>query len=163
MARDGNARVVVTAPRTLSTRGRAGILVAYAVVTFFSFPHPLGERVIDAGIWLSWLGPAFLVWGLWGLSPGRAALAAIAAGWLAHSLILHWFFVVTVTYGHAPVAIGILAPMAAALYPALLMGLFGLGWAAWTQRGGNSPFFAAALWTGVDFFLGLGVGCCARM
>ena len=98
---------------------------------------------------MSWLGPAFLVWGLWGLSPGRAALAAIAAGWVAHACILHWFFVVTVTYGHAPLAVGLLAPIGAAIYPALLMGIFGLGWGAWTRNGGSSPLFAAALWTAV--------------
>ncbi len=135
----------------LSTRGRVWILLAYVGVTFFSFPHPVGEGVLDAGGLVSWWGPALLVWGLWGLSPGRAALAAIAAGWVAHACILHWFFVVTVTYGHAPFVVGLLAPIGAALYPALLMGIFGLGWGAWTRNGGSSPFFAAALWTAVDY------------
>ena len=128
------------ASESLSARGRMGVLLAYGIVTFLSFPHALGEGVLDLGLVASWLGPALLVWGLWGLSPGRAALSAIVAGWLAHSLVLHWFFVVTVTYGHAPPWIGVLAPVGAALYPALLMGLFGLGWAIWIRGGGSSPF-----------------------
>ena len=94
-----------------SNRARVWVLFAYVAVTFLSFPHPVGEGVFDAGPFVSWLGPAFLVCGLWGLSPGRAAASAFAAGWLAHACILHWFFVVTVTYGHAPAVVGILAPI----------------------------------------------------
>ena len=42
----------------MSRHARAGLLASYAVVTFLSFPHPLGTRVIDAGVWLAWIGPA---------------------------------------------------------------------------------------------------------
>ena len=44
-----------------------------------------------------------------------------AAPWngLLSSAILYWIYVVTVTYGHAPVLVGVLAPVALAVYIAL--------------------------------------------
>jgi apolipoprotein N-acyltransferase len=141
-----------------SGRSRFGWIAAYAVTTLLSFPHLLGDRVIDFGWWVAWLGPAFLVAGLRGLSPWRALRHTFLAVWLAHSLILHWFYVVTVTYGHAPAAAGVLAPVGAALYPAAITCWFGFGWAWLRSRGSASVFVAALLWVALEHLRGFLLG-----
>jgi len=129
---------------------RLGWLGAYAAATFLSFPHPLGDRVLDLGLGAAWLGPALLLLGLDGLGPRRAARWGLLAGWLAHSAILHWIYVVTVVYGHAPVAAGLLAPILLASYIAAFTATFG-ALVAWLSRR-RIPWVASAplVWTGLD-------------
>ena len=137
---------------------RAVWLCAYALVTFLAFPHPVGDRVIDLGLVLAWLSPALLLLGLVQLSPGRAALLAFAASLAAHSAILHWAYVVTVVYGHAPPALGLLAPVGLALYIAASSGIFAGGW-AWLARAGlASPLAAALWWTALDHLRSFALG-----
>ncbi|HSJ95513.1 MAG TPA: hypothetical protein VLC53_00485, partial [Myxococcota bacterium] len=90
----------------MTPRARAGWLAGYAVLTFLSFPHPVGGIVLDLGSFVSWLGPACLLLGLRGLALGAAARAAFVAGLAAHAAVFHWIQVVTVTYGHAPALVG---------------------------------------------------------
>jgi apolipoprotein N-acyltransferase len=134
----------------VSRRQRLGLAAAYASVTFLSFPHPVGTSVLDLGLLLSWASPALLLLSLEGLSPWRAARVGFLAAWVAHTAILHWIYVVTVVYGHAPPLVGIGAPALLATYMGLAGGAFG-GGAAWlAARGVRSPFVLAALWTCVD-------------
>jgi apolipoprotein N-acyltransferase len=141
----------------LSPRARALWLGGYVLATFLSFPHPVAGRVLDLGIGVSWLGPALLLAGLRGLAPGAAARWAYAAGWVAHSAVIHWIYVVTVTYGHAPPPIGVVAPMALALYMAAFTGAFGAVWGWLGARGAAGVLAAALAWTALDharsFFL----------
>ena len=92
-------------------RVRALLLAGYVVVTFLSFPHPIGGRVLDLGLALVWLGPGLLLLGLRGLAPRRAAALGLVAGVAAHTAILHWIYVVTVVYGHAPAVAGFVASL----------------------------------------------------
>jgi apolipoprotein N-acyltransferase len=119
-------------------------------VTFLSFPHPVGARLIDLGIALAWLGPALLWLALDGLAPRRAAALGFWAGLVAHTAILHWIYVVTVVYGHAPVLAGLAAPVGLAAYIAGFTALFALGTALLARRGLASPPAAALLWTCLD-------------
>ncbi len=151
MARDSRDARSVTAAFVPQPGTRVALLVGYAVITFLSFPHPLAGSVIDLGLWLSWAAPAALLLGLQGLAPGRAARVAFLAGLLAFSGVLHWFYVVTVSYGHAPPWIGVLAVVGAALYPAVAVALFGGGIALFDRGRAPSPFFAAALWVSLDW------------
>jgi len=162
---------------------RALVLAGYAVATFLAFPQPLealgggsweglwrgpgdgvSQGVWDGGLLFAWLAPAALVVGLRGLPPGRAALLGFVAGLAAHAAVLHWIYVVTVTYGHAPPAVGVVAPLGLAAYVALFPAAFGAG-AAWLGSGGRGvgavgavsavsgvagPFVLAALWTALD-------------
>ncbi|HKJ24616.1 MAG TPA: apolipoprotein N-acyltransferase, partial [Myxococcota bacterium] len=129
---------------------RGAWLLAYAVVTFLSFPHPVAGRVLDLGLGVGWLGPPLLVLGVAGLSVRRAAGLGFAAGWLAHAAILHWIYHVTVIYGHAPVFVGFLAPAALALYLALFPAIFAAAFAALRLPPAVLPFAAAALWAVTD-------------
>jgi len=126
--------------------GRTVWLAAYAVATFLSFPHPVGGRVLDLGLVFGWLGPAFWLLGLRGLAPRRAAWAGLLASWVAHSAILHWIYVVTVVYGHAPIVVGWIAPMGLALYMASFGGLMAWAWAWLGRRGAATPIAFALLW-----------------
>ena len=139
-------------------RLRWGWIMAFAAVTLLSFPHLLAGRLLDLGWLVAWLGPACLIAGLRGLSPWRALRHTFLAVWLAHSLILHWFYVVTVTYGHAPAAVGVIAPIGAALYPALISCWFGFGWAWLRERGSASPFVGACLWVALEHLRGFLLG-----
>ncbi len=143
--------------RQVSGRARALWVLAYAGATFLAFPHPLADRVVDLGIAAAWLAPACLLWALQGLPPRRAALVGLAAGVAAHGAVLHWIYVVTVTYGHAAPAVGVIAPLLLALYVALFTAAFGAA-AGWLARVGLAgPFALAATWTALDhlrsFFL----------
>jgi apolipoprotein N-acyltransferase len=91
--------------------------------------------------------PALLLVALRGLSPARALRVGFVAGWLAHAALLHWAYVVTVTYGHAPVVVGLLAPFGMSLY--IVPFIAGFAWVAalLAQRGLANPFLLAAAWT----------------
>ncbi len=133
-----------------TARGRNLCLLGYAVATFLSFPHPVAGTVLDLGLVVSWLGPAFLVLGLAGRTPRAAARVGFLAGWAAHTAILHWIYHVTVIYGHAPVWAGWVAPALLATYMAAFTALFAAVW-AWRQPGPTSgPWIAALLWAVLD-------------
>lgn len=122
-------------------------LLAYVAATFFAFPQPLGDAfVLDLGLVLAPVAPALLLLALRGLTPGRAARVGFVAGWLAHAALLHWAYVVTVTYGHAPVLAGLLAPFGMALYIAPFIAGFAWVAALLAQRGLANPFALAAAW-----------------
>ena len=148
------ARRVTDDPgRHLPVSKRAAWLLGYAVLTFLSFPHPVGERVVDLGTPLAFLAPAAFWIGVRGLPPRRAALLGFLAGLAAHSLVLHWIYVVTVTYGHAWAPLGVVAVVTLAAYIALFGGLLGAASAALSPaaRGLAGPFVLAALWTAVEW------------
>jgi apolipoprotein N-acyltransferase len=134
----------------ISTKNRCWLLAGYALVTFFCFPHPLGDRVVDFGSVLAWFGPALLLLGLSGLSPRRAAKFAFVASLFAHAAVLHWFYVVTVTYGHAPAAAGVLAPFGVAAYIAASTAIFAATMAGFAKVGFDSAWTAALAWTALD-------------
>jgi apolipoprotein N-acyltransferase len=129
---------------------RAVLLACYAVATFLAFPHPVWGTVVDLGWAAAWLAPLFLILALSGVAPRRGLGLGFLAGLVAHSAVLHWIYVVTVTYGHAPLAVGLLAPVLLAAYIACFTALFGLGVAWLEPRGLASPFAVAALWTALD-------------
>jgi apolipoprotein N-acyltransferase len=123
------------------------LLGGYAVATFFSFPHPIAGHVVDLGLLLAWFGPALLLLGVDGLAPLRAMCLAFAAALVANAGIVHWAYVVTVTYGHAPAIAGVAGSIGLGSYVALFTALFA-GGAAWlARRRADSPFVLAALWT----------------
>ena len=113
-------------------------LVGYVLATFLAFPHPVAGGVLDLGVVCAWLSPALLLIGLDGLAPGRAARVGFVAGLAAHSAILHWIYVVTVVYGHAPAAVGVVAPVLLAAYVAAFSSGFGAGCAWLAARGAIS-------------------------
>jgi apolipoprotein N-acyltransferase len=123
-------------------------ILAYVAATFFAFPQPLGDSfVLDLGLVLAPAAPALLLVALRGLAPGRALRVGFVAGWLAHAALLHWAYVVTVTYGHAPIVVGLLAPFGMSLY--IVPFIAGFAWVAalLAQRGLANPFLLAAAWT----------------
>ena len=63
----------------------AAFLTAYGVVTFLSFPQPLGNGVLDLGMVLAWLSPALLIMAVDGLSPKQALKRVFLASWLTHA------------------------------------------------------------------------------
>jgi len=136
----------------VTTLTRALWCGAAALALFLSFPHPVAGRVIDLGWLLAWLAPALFVVALRDLLPRRAALWGFALGWVAYSAILHWIYVVTVTYGHAHPVIGVIAPIALASYIAAFVALFGLSQAWLAARGLASPWSAALAWAALDHF-----------
>ncbi len=134
----------------MTGRRRIGWLAAYVLASFFSFPHPIAGGVLDLGMFVGWLAPAFLWLGLEGLPARRAAGLGFLAGWAAHTAILHWIYVVTFHYGEAPFFVGLIAPAGLALYIAAFPALFG----AFAGRVPDHPLLrplgAAALWTALD-------------
>jgi apolipoprotein N-acyltransferase len=143
----------MTASSQPLSAGRLAWLAGYAGVTFLSFPHPIGGRVVDLGVPLAWAGPALLLLGLEGLSARRAAALALGASLVAHAAILHWIWVVTVVYGHAHPAVGVLGSLGLGAYIAVFTAAFAgvytrLARAGWGSP--SSPFVAAALWTALD-------------
>jgi apolipoprotein N-acyltransferase len=129
---------------------RLAWLAGYAGVTFLSFPHPIGERVLDLGVPLAWAGPALLLLGLEGLPARRAAALAFGASLVAHAAILHWLWIVTVVYGHAHPAVGVLGPLGLGSYIAAFTAAFAGLNKRLARAGWGSPFAAAALWTALD-------------
>jgi len=127
-------------------------VLAYVAATFFAFPQPLGEGcVLDLGLALAPAAPALLLVALRGLPPGRALRVGFVAGWLAHAALLHWAYVVTVTYGHAPVVVGLLAPFGMSLYVAPFIAGFAWVAALLAQRGLANPLVLAAAWTAFEW------------
>jgi len=145
-------------PPGVERRQRWVWLGAYAAATLLSFPHPVGGFVLDLGWLVAWLGPACLIMSLRGLSPLRALGHSFLAVWLTHGLVLHWFYVVTVTYGHAPALVGVIAPFGAALYIASISCWFGFAWAWLRTRGSASVFIAACLWVALEHLRGFLLG-----
>ncbi len=135
------------AERVADGRGRWGALAAYAAATFLAFPHPVGGRVVDLGLVFAWVSPFCLLVCIEGLPPGRALRRGFLAGLLAHAAILHWIYVVTVRYGHAPPLLGAVAPVGLAAYVAAFTAGFAASTAWLAARGLASPFAVAALWT----------------
>lgn len=129
---------------------RFGWPLAYAASTFLAFPHYVGGRVVDLGLIFAWLAPACLLLAITGRGPRAGARSAFFAAWLAQSAILHWIYVVTVTYGHAPAVVGIVAPVGLALYTAVFFAVFGAVYAWLERRGAASPLAVALLWTALD-------------
>jgi len=129
---------------------RLALLVCYAVATFLAFPQPLGDQVIDLGLVFGWLSPALLLAATSGLRVKRAALTGFGAGVLAHAAVLHWIYVTTVTYGHAPPVVGVITPVLLACYVALFSAGFAATAAATPVRGPLRPFVLAAAWVGFD-------------
>ena len=123
---------------------------AAALALLFCFPQPLGGRVVDLGVALAWLAPALLIVALSGLSVRRAAAWGFGTVWLAHAAILHWIYVVTVHYGHAHPAVGVVAPLLLALYMGLFGGAFGALWSWLEGRALAGAWSAALAWTALD-------------
>ncbi len=123
----------------------------YVAATFLAFPHPLGERVVDLGLLLAPVPPALLLFAVRGLRPARALRVGFVAGLFAHAAVLHWIYVVTVTYGPAPAWAGVLAPFGPAAYVALFSAGFAGTAALLAQRGLASPFALAAAWTALEW------------
>ena len=134
----------------MRTAHRALLLGSYALATFLAFPHPALGTVVDLGWVAAWLAPLSLILALRGLTPRRALGLGFLAGLLAHSAVLHWIYVVTVTYGHAPPVVGVIAPILLAAYIAGFTALFGMAVAWLERRGLASPFAIAAVWTALD-------------
>ncbi len=144
-------------PNALSARQRSLRLFAYAAITLLSFPHAWGQGSVDFGFALAWFAPVCLVLCVEGLRPGRAALWGFAAGTVAHAAVLHWIYVVTVTYGHAAPVVGVVAPLGLGAYVGLFTAAFGAALARFAQAGGLTALTVAVLWTCLDhlrsFFL----------
>ena len=122
-------------------------ILAYVAATFFAFPQPIGDDfVLDLGLVLAPAAPASLLLALRGLPPRRELRVGFVAGWLANAALLHWGYVVTVTYGHAPVVAGLLAPFGMALYSAVFIAGFSGIAALLARRGLANPFLLAAAW-----------------
>jgi apolipoprotein N-acyltransferase len=133
-------------------------MLAYVAATFLSFPHPLpflGGAVLDLGVVLSFLAPACLVLGLDGLRVRPAATSAFLWTVLAHGFVLHFIYVVTVVYGHAPAVIGVVAPFALATYAGAVAAPFGAVWVWFRDRGLANAWTAALLWTVLDHLRGV--------
>jgi apolipoprotein N-acyltransferase len=132
-------------PRIRALWGGAAVLAWFA-----AFPHPIAGRVVDLGWLFAWIVPPLVIASLRELAPRRAALWGFGIGWAAYSAILHWIYVVTVSYGHAHPVIGVIAPVALASYIAAFVSLFALAWAWLAARGLASPWSAAIVWTALD-------------
>jgi apolipoprotein N-acyltransferase len=133
--------------QALGVKARAAAAAAYVGATFLAFPFLVGERVVDLGLFLAWWPPALLALAVHGVAPRRAALLGFALGTLAHALVWHWIWVVTVRYGHAPAWVGVGAPLLLAVYPGALVGAFAAA-SAWLRAPG--PLALAVLWTAFE-------------
>ncbi len=127
-----------------------GLGVAFVLVTVLSFPHLVAGFVLDLGVLLAWLGPALLLMCVGELGPWASFRRAFWLSWLAHSVILHWIYVVTVSYGHAPAIVGVAAPLLLALYVAPFTASLAGAYRFLDGRGYGGPLSAALLWTALD-------------
>jgi apolipoprotein N-acyltransferase len=140
---------------TSQPSARKGALALYASLTLFSFPHELpGGFVLDLGYALAWFGPAALIVGIDGLSPGRAARAAFLASLAGHFVLFHWFFVVTVQYGGMSGWLGVLSPLVPSLYVSSFSALFAWSWARFGRLSGSPILVGAMSWVAVDWLRG---------
>ncbi|MBW2501270.1 MAG: apolipoprotein N-acyltransferase [Deltaproteobacteria bacterium] len=143
----------------LEERRRRLALTGYVAATFLAFPHELPwGGALDLGWLMAWLVPAALVNGIEGLGPRRAAGRAFLASLVAHALLFHWFFVVTVVYGGMPAALGVLSPLLPALYVAVFTALFAWLWSLARIRGVAGVLLGAAVWVTVDWARGHALG-----
>jgi apolipoprotein N-acyltransferase len=140
----------------LNKRARLALLSGYVIATFFSFPHPLGERVVDLGTVCGWLSPALLILGLRGLAPSAAAKIGFIAGMCAQTAILHWLYIVSVVYGHVAPPLGLLGPIGGGVQAGLFVAMFAATWVWFDRRGLASPWTAALLWTSFEHLRGAG-------
>ncbi|MCP5071194.1 MAG: apolipoprotein N-acyltransferase [bacterium] len=142
----------------MSRRARLGWVLLHVGVTFLAFPQPWGEGSIDLGPVLAYGVPLTALLALRGLPVGRAALLGFVQGNLALAAVIHWFFVVTHYYGHAPLVLGVLAPLAGAAYGGLFQAAWAAVYAFLARRGAASIWILAAWWAALDhgrtFFLG---------
>jgi apolipoprotein N-acyltransferase len=97
------------------------------------------------------LSPALLILGVNGQSPRAAAKTAFVAGTLAQSAILHWIYVVSVTYGHAAPPMGVIGILGMGAHAGLFTAIFAIGWTLLGRRGMASPWAAALLWTVLEY------------
>jgi apolipoprotein N-acyltransferase len=132
------------AQRGAAERSSWGWGVAYVLATALAFPFEVGGRVIDLGLAFAWWPPVLLFLAVRGLAPRRAAWRGFLLGTLAHAVVWHWIYVVTVRYGHAPAWVGLVTPPLLATYPGLFMAAF----AALSR--GLGPFALALLWTALE-------------
>lgn len=140
----------------VTDRTRYALLLSYVVVTFLSFPQPAFGTVIDLGAWLGWFSPALLILALWGTEPRRAAKLGFLAGTAAQTAVLHWLYIVSVDYGHAPAAIGLLGPLGMGAHTGVFFALFSLSFAWFERNGCASPWLVAGLWTTVELLRAAG-------
>jgi len=131
-------------------RRRVALFAGFGVSILLAFPHPVAGFVLDLGIVAAPLAPAFFILALDGLTPRKAAKQAFFGSLAAHFVFFHWFYVVTVSYGHAPPILGVFSPLAPALYIALAHAIFGGVWARLCARGAGSALAAALLWTALE-------------
>lgn len=131
---------------------------AYGVFIFFAFPHPIGDRVLDLGFVLAPLAPACLIVALEGLGVRAALRRGFVASLLGHVVFFHWFYVVTVEYGHASPFLGILSPLAPSIYISVFTAAFAGGWAWLREQALANPLSGALLWTTLDHFRGFALG-----
>jgi len=124
--------------------------LAFGLTMFLAFPHAWGEGALDLGWVFGWAPPACLVLALRGTGSRRGAAIAFLLGWAAYSAIFHWIYVVTVRYGHAPAAVGVLASVGLALYPAVFFAAFGALWGRRTDPETTPIWAGAALWTALE-------------
>ena len=140
---------------TTSPLIRKGALALYAVLTLLSFPHELpGGIVFDLGYLLVWFGPAAMIVGIDGLTPGRAARMVFLASLAGYFVLFHWFFVVTVTYGGLPAWLGLLSPLAPSIYVSLFSALFAWAWARYGATSRWPILVGAMLWVAIDWTRG---------
>jgi len=134
---------------------RIGALALYAILTFLTFPHEgLGGSAFDFGLVVVWFGPAALLVGITGLSPGRAARAAFFASLVSHAGLFHWFYVVTVRYGGMPAWLGVLSPLVPALYVSLFSALFAWTWIRYASKSRWPLVSGAMAWVAIDWLRG---------
>jgi len=125
--------------------GAGALYVAATVLAF-----PVGDGLVDLGLWIAWLPPLALLLAVQGRSTASAAAWGFGLGVLAHAGVWHWIWVVTVRYGNAPGWVGVLAPLLLAIWPGLFTAAFAAGCVAWGRRRPLSPITIAALWTALE-------------
>ncbi|MBW2291434.1 MAG: apolipoprotein N-acyltransferase [Deltaproteobacteria bacterium] len=143
-----------------ATRTRWAWAAGYGVSTFFAFPQPIPghETVVDLGLVCAPLAVGCFLMMLEGLPRRPAIKLGFFAGLVTHFVFFHWFYVVTVTYGHAPPILGWLSPLLPALYVSLFASLFAGSWQLLRASGLATPVAAALLFTAVDHFRGNAFG-----